>query len=310
MELRHLKYFAAVAEQLSFTKAAEILNISQPPLSRQIQELEEEIGTALFVRAANRIYLTKAGEFFYDEARKILQTVTEAAQMTKVVGEVGAESLRVGCVSFLVHTILPPFLQCIRASFPSLHLDIRVMSTEAQERALRTGSLDVGFVRSWVHDEGLLFEPLVHERLTIIYPKSATSGNDIEEVLKALAPRPFVAISKRIAPGLSDRLLQICRDRGVEPVVGFESNDAYSIVAMVSAGLGWSIVPDLTIKTPDLENLGQVELPETIMLGLCRLNEPPKPPLQDFLKVAAQYFGQASPLGSFSGAFLSNAPRE
>jgi len=310
MELRHLRYFAAVAEQLSFTKAAEILNISQPPLSRQIQELEEEIGTALFVRAANRIFLTKAGEFFLAEARKILQSAEDAARATKVIGDSGANSLRIGCVSFLLHSILPPFFERVREALPELHLDIRVMSTEAQERALRTGDLDMGFVRSWVRDEGLIFEPLVHERLTLICQEGVAEGSDLSERLASLASRPFVAISQRVAPGLAERLLQICRDRGVEPSIGYESNDAYSIITMVAAGLGWSIVPDLALKESDMAGLEAMELPETIIVGLCRPNESPCPPASDFLAIAEDYFGQSSILGSFSQSMMGHASEE
>jgi DNA-binding transcriptional LysR family regulator len=139
MELRHLRYFAAVAKHLSFSKAAEELHISQPPLSRQIQELEKELGTLLFLRKAKKIEFTKAGDYLQIEAQRILDSVEMVARTVKIIGDTQSSSLRIGCVNFLMYSVLPPFFEIVREREPGIRLELSILSTEAQERAIRSG---------------------------------------------------------------------------------------------------------------------------------------------------------------------------
>ena len=217
MELRHLRYFLAVAKNLSFVKAAEALNISQPPLSRQIQELEEEIGIPLFDRRSHKTTLTKAGEYLMVEAERQLERLEAIYRTAKNIGDKGSPNLKIGCVSFLLFSVLPEFLEKFRASFPEIKLEIFVMSTEEQEHALRTKAIDVGFARAWIGEEGLVFEPLMEEKLAVIFPFGRAKAKDPAECMAGLVDLPFLTVSHSVAPGLTERLVAICGDYGSDP---------------------------------------------------------------------------------------------
>jgi LysR family transcriptional regulator, benzoate and cis,cis-muconate-responsive activator of ben and cat genes len=289
MELRHLRYFAAVARRLSFSRAAEDLHVSQPPLSRQIQDMERELGTALFDRKGKRIELTKAGEFLSIEVPRILDGIEMALRTASAIGGSEANSLRIGCVNFLMYATLPPLFETLRELEPDMRIELSVMSTEAQERALKAGALDLGFVRSWV-TTGLIFEPLATERLALIFPPAAKVDEDPQSCIRALAERPFIAISTDAAPGLSDKIRSICAEYGCIPDIGYVCGDAYSIVKLVGAGLGWSIVPDMAYRDAAAADVGIVMLPQTMALGLCYA----KPVLSErerrFVELAKEYF--------------------
>lgn len=290
MELRHLRYFSAVARHLSFSKAAEELHISQPPLSRQIQELEREIGTPLFERKAKRIELTKAGEYMELEAERILESVDLAARKAKDIGEAERRSLRIGCVSFLMHTALPPFLEMLRERESGLKLEISSLSTDAQERAIHSGALDIGFVRSWQRDEELTFEPLSDEHLAIIFPLSTELGQDPADCMARLASSSFIALSPDSGPVLSRKIRAVCEGYGCELNVGYVCNDAFSIIKLVSTGLGWSIVPELAYRDASIAGVGMVQLPQTIGIGLCYAKEELSEDERRFIALAKEFF--------------------
>ena len=269
MELRHLRYFLAVAKNLSFVKAADSLHISQPPLSRQIQEFEEEIGTPLFDRRSHRTALTKAGEYLKVEVERNLERLDAMCRNAKRIGDAGPTNLRIGCVSFLLYSLLPPFLEKFRSAFPEIKLEIFVMSTEEQEPALRSKAIDIGFARSWIHEDELVFEPLLEEKLALIYPTGSAADRDPKSCMASLAGLPFLTISHSAAPGFTNRLLEICAAYGCRPTVGLESNDSYSIVKLVASGMGWSLVPNLEYQEAGVAGVESIPLSETIILGLC-----------------------------------------
>ena len=290
MELRHLRYFVAVANHLSFVKAAEQLHVSQPPLSRQIREFENEIGTSLFDRGGKRIRLTKAGAFLQIEAQRILEETAGACRTARLIGEEGATRLNVGCVSFALSSVLPPLFERIRQRFPALTLELRVMPTEAQEAALRNGTIDIGFVRSWVKAEGFIYEPLFEERLSLIYPPTFAAGRGTPVSIAAFADRPFIGIVQTAAPGLSERIGDICLQSGFKPSTAYECNDAHSIVKLVAAGLGWSIVPDLGIGQAAFEGICSLALPQTLTLGISYRSEDMPPTVGSIVELAKEHF--------------------
>jgi DNA-binding transcriptional LysR family regulator len=298
MELRHFRYFLAVAKNLSFVKAAEILHISQPPLSRQIQEFEEEIGTPLLDRKSHKTTLTKAGEYLLVEAERCLERMDAICRTAKSIGEAGSSTLKIGCVSFLLYSILPPFLEIFRASFPEIKLEILIMSTEEQETALRSRAIDIGFARSWIHEEGIVFEPLLEEKLAIISPSGLSGESDPSKRMADLAGLPFITISHSVAPGLTGRLLAICEGYGCHPTVGFESGDSYSIIKLVASGLGWSIVPNLEYEESTIGGVVSLPLPQTIILGLCFHDSNLQEHERSFLALAEKYFFERSALAS------------
>jgi Transcriptional regulator len=297
MELRHLRYFAAVAEYLSFSKAAEALHISQPPLSRQIQELEKELGVTLFDRRSKKTELTKAGEYMKVEVGRILESVELVARSARAIGEADSRSLRVGCVNFLMYSVLPPFFERLRESEPEMKLEISIMSTEAQEKALLAGSLDIGFVRSWIEGGGLVFDPLSEESLAVIYPAASSAGEDPASCIESLRGQPFIAISPTTAPGLSERIKSICSGYGCSPEVGYVCSDAFSIIKLVGTGLGWSIVPDMAYRgaAATADGVGITMLPQSVVLGLCYAKSKPSELEARFIARAKDFFAARNP---------------
>jgi LysR family transcriptional regulator, benzoate and cis,cis-muconate-responsive activator of ben and cat genes len=268
MELRHIRYFIAVGRCLSFTKAAEMLHVSQPPLSRQIQEFEEEVGVALFDRTGRKTTLTEAGEYLLVEAERLLEGIESACRNAKTIAE-GSRALNIGCVNFFFNTTLTPFIEEIRRIIPIMRMELRVMSTESQERALLSGAIDVGFVRSWIHDAELVFEPIAQESLVLIYPVSMNiEGSTPDEYIKALSSHPFIEMDHTTAMGLSNAVSKACARYNFTPKPAYECNDAFSIIGLVAAGLGWSIVPDLELSDTSKSGIGRVELEDRIVIGM------------------------------------------
>jgi LysR family transcriptional regulator, benzoate and cis,cis-muconate-responsive activator of ben and cat genes len=294
MELRHLRYFSAVARRLSFSRAARELHITQPPLSRQIKELERELGVVLFDRKTTGITLTKAGEYLKVEAQRILESVDLVARTAKMIAEPNDNVLRVGCVNFLMYSILPPFFELVKEQAPDLRLDLSIMSTEAQERALRSGAIDIGFVRSWVDDEILVFEPLSEERFAAIFPSSHVGDEDPARCIESLRDRAFIAVSPTTAPGLSEKVRSICEEYGSVPDVGYVCSDAYSIVKLVSTGLGWSIVPDFAYRDAAIAGVSLVMLPQTVLLGLGYIRRELSESERRFVELAKDFFSARS----------------
>jgi DNA-binding transcriptional LysR family regulator len=290
MELRHLRYFVAVAKNQSFVKAAEALHISQPPLSRQIQELEEEIGTPLFDRRSHKTVLTKAGEYLLAESEKTLERLEAICRTVKTIGDAGSASLKIACVSFLLYSIMPPFLEKFRAGLPESKLEILIMSTEEQEAAFRSRAIDIGFARSWIREEGIVFEPLLAEKFALIFPAGFSEERDPRKCMAELSNLQFITIAHSIAPGLTDRLLAICEEYGCKPKVGFESNDSFSIIKLVASGLGWSIVPNLEYKEAAIADVVSVPLPQETILGLCYHDSELSEHEKKFITLAKGYF--------------------
>jgi len=300
MELRHFRYFLAVAKNLSFVKAAEFLNISQPPLSRQIQELEKEIGTPLFDRKSHKTVLTKAGEYLLVEADRCLERLETICRTAKNIGDAGPTSLKIGCVSFLLYSVLPPFLEAFQAAFPEIKLEIFILSTEEQETAFRSRAIDIGFARSWIHEDGIVFEPLLEERLALIFPAGVNKYTDPKKCISELSSLPLITFPHSIAPGLTDRLMAICEGYGVRPNVGFESNDSYSIIKLVASNLGWSIVPNLEYEEATISGVASIPLDETIILGLCYHDADLYENERKFIALAESYFFERFAMGSAS----------
>ena len=294
MELRHIRYFVAVARCLNFTKAAEMLHVSQPPLSRQIQELEEEIGVALFDRTGKKTALTEAGAYFIVEAERLLEGIESACYKARAIAE-GSRALNIGCVNFFFNTRLAPFIEEIRRIIPIMKLELRVMSTEAQERALMSGAIDVGFVRSWIQEPELAFEPIAEESLVLIFPQGMNlQGLSPSACIERLADRPFIAMGRASAPGLTETIFQACTFYGYDPKPSYECNDAFSIIGLVSSGLGWSIVPDLELNDTTKSGIGIVELEGKIPIGMCYRKTGVSEQAHNFITVARSYLSEHS----------------
>ncbi|HEY0171929.1 MAG TPA: LysR substrate-binding domain-containing protein [Pyrinomonadaceae bacterium] len=243
IELRHLRYFAAVAEELHFGRAAERIGIAQPPLSQQIKSLEELVGYPLFERRP-QVRLTTAGEALLEVARRTLAQVEEGLELTRRAGRGEAGKISVGFAASILTTALPEILRTYREQYPGVELRLRELSSAAQAAALADGSIDVGFVReAVVQGSDLVCEPILREEFVAVLPPSHSLAEREQLPLGDMAGEPFVHFPRAVAPALYDQIADACRRAGFRPRVVQEAQEWLTILGLVEAGLGVSLVP-------------------------------------------------------------------
>jgi DNA-binding transcriptional LysR family regulator len=250
MELRHLRYFVAVAEERNFTRAAERLGISQPPLSLQISQLEKELGTPLFHRRARSIELTDAGKLLLEEARVILKQV-EAAEngvRRRARGETGR--LVVGSAgATYFHPVIPEIIREYGMRYPDIVLAPHASNTSLLVARLRARQVDVALIRPPISDaEGLVIVPLIDEETVVILPNGHRLSKLASVPLAALAEDVFVLYPRTLNPGNYDAVIAACRRAGFNPTLGQEAPQIVSVIPLVAAGLGISVVPRSTAR--------------------------------------------------------------
>ena len=245
MELRHLRYFVAVAEELHFSRAAERLHIAQPPLSQQIKQLEDELGVRLLERTQRHVTLTDAGRLVLEEARRTLAQAERVISAAHRAAEGSIGFLRVGFSSSAPYTTLPAILRSFRAQFPEVTLNLFERSTEEQVELLAAGAIDVAFMRRPVENapESLAVKTILRERLVLALPHDHRLRNQRSVDVRSLRSEPFILFPRHAAPGLYDQIDSICRRAGFKPQVAQEAVQMQTIVSLVSAGLGVAIVP-------------------------------------------------------------------
>jgi DNA-binding transcriptional LysR family regulator len=245
MELRHLRYFVAVAEARHFTRAARTLGMAQPPLSQQIQALEKELGTALFHRLPRGVALTEAGSQFYADARRLLDDAGHAVERARRVarGELGR--LRVGMInSAPFHPLIPQVIREFRRRYPQVSLTLEESTTPGLASAVGHERVDVAFVRPLLGSEpGVRSETLLDEPMVVALPAGHPLTRRARVSLLALSIEPFVLFPRSVGAGLYDAILASCQEAGFSPRVVQETLQVTSIVNLVAAGLGVSIVP-------------------------------------------------------------------
>ncbi|MEG4213503.1 LysR family transcriptional regulator [Microcoleus sp. S13_B4] len=292
MELRHLRYFIAVAEELNFTRAAEKLHIAQPPLSQQIQHLEAELGFQLFRRTKRTVHLTAAGQVFFEEAGKILQQVDRAIQLGRQTsrGELG--QLTIGFVSSAAHNVVPAILQAFRTRCPAVKLELHELTTNEQLQRLRFGQIDIGFVRPPVEEDGINSEIVFREPLIVALPQTHHLADRAKVELRELSTEPFILFPRSQAPGLYDAIVSLCQQAGFSPRAAQEAIQMQTIVSLVAAEMGVAIVP---ASMQNFQRSGVVykSLPESTCIVAITLiwRSDPTAAVQRFLEVARHISG-------------------
>jgi DNA-binding transcriptional LysR family regulator len=245
MELRHLRYFVVTAEELHFTRAAQRIGIAQPPLTKQIKALEEELDVRLFDRLPGQVRLTEAGEVFLREAQDILDRVARAVVRSRATarGEIG--SLRVGFTeSASFHPAVTAALQHFRARYTEVQLSLEENRSTQLVEALKQERLDAAFVRLPIAmDETIRFELLSTEPMVVVVPKRHLLARRKSVSLRELEHEPFVLYPRSSRFGLSDAIVAACETEGFSPVVVQHAPQISSTINLVASSLGITIVP-------------------------------------------------------------------
>jgi DNA-binding transcriptional LysR family regulator len=243
MELRHLRYVVTLAETLHFGRAAERLHLSQPPLSLQIRQLEEELRIKLFNRTKRQVQLTEAGRMFVQEARVILAQAAHAANLASRVnqGEVG--QLTIGVAGPADAPIFVQILRAFATRHPRVRIVLRNMSSLDQTQAISEGRLHVGFVALPIDDAGLATETVMRQPIMIALPHDHPLAKRQRVPLQALAGEPQIMFARSNGPRFFDAVLAACREAGFSMNIAHEVDNLYTACALVAAGLGVCLVP-------------------------------------------------------------------
>lgn len=267
MELRHLRYFAAVAETCHFGRAAERLHMAQPALSQAIRQLEAELGAVLLTRTTRQVSLTPAGEFLYDEARRLLRQIDDAVTGVRRVADGRKGLVRVGFTGTAAFTQLPRFARALKQHLPEVALDVHAdMLTPAQSSGLRDGSLDLAVLRPPVTGGGLEVRTIEVEPLVLALPADHRLVAEPVISLADLATEDFVIYSGKNS-AVNEAVLRACREAGFTPRREHEAAGTAVLLPLVAAGLGIAVVPGSVRAVPlagvifrELTDAGSIEL--------------------------------------------------
>jgi DNA-binding transcriptional LysR family regulator len=266
LELRHLRYFAAVAEEGHITRAAERLGIQQPPLSKQIHMLEDEIGARLFRRTPRGVVLTDVGAAFFDDAQKILADTERAVARARRTARGEAGRILVGLTSSATfYPLVQSIIRGFREAAPGVSLDLREQASAEQIQALVSEDLDIGFVRTAVGEApGITVYPLIEEPMLAAFPRGHRLGRpeDGALALEDLAGEPFVLYRRSTSAGLYDSIIAACHAAGFAPRTEQEAPWVGATLNLVAAGLGITIVP-ASFNRMQLDGIVYRQLDET-----------------------------------------------
>lgn len=304
-DLRQLRYFVAVAETLSFTRAAERLHLSQPPLSQQIRTLEDDLGVRLFDRNRRRVTITEPGRLFLDEARKILAQV-DAARLTVSEAASGCRGrLRLAYpASLSFHGALPRTLLRFTATSPDVRVELNEMYTETQYTALMAGQIDVGLVRALPKERSIALETEVEvidqEPLMLAMPCSHPLAKRKHIHLRDVAHEPFVTQPRAYSTTLYDTLVELATKAKFHPIIRQEAQQVTGLLALVAAGVGMALVP-ASLRAVHLPEVCMIELKDAhaqLLLAVARRKADPSPVLARFLDaVKTRGEGVSTPAG-------------
>lgn len=244
MELRHLRYFRAVAEELHFGRAAQRLHIAQPPLSQQIRQLERELGVELLIRSTRHVALTPAGQAFHARAIAILDAVDDAADLARRVADGTTGRLTIGCVGSATYSVLPRLVRALGELLPDVDVRVRgEMLAPAQLAALAAGEIDLALLRPPVIDPGLCTEIIRRDSLLVALPEGHRLSKRKALAIGDLREEDLVAHAGGGRSVMALLLATLCADAGFTPRVRHEVEETSTLVTLVAAGLGAAIVP-------------------------------------------------------------------
>lgn len=289
MDIKRLKLFVAVAEELNILKAANRMNISQPPLTRHIKLLEEELKTLLFIRTARGVELTEAGSVLLEEARNLISLSELAAERTFKAGQGLLGRIDVGLFSSAVFGVIPKILLAFRQAFPDVTMVMHSLNKSQQIEALRQRRLTIGFNRFFETMDDLAVEQIHTESLFIAINRSDPLAKKKTVPWRDLALHPLVLFPSTARPSFIDQVIDICISDGFKPNVVQEVGDAMNALALVASGFGMAIIPEsaTNMKIPNVVYRPLTRNPEPVVDLSCvyRINDE-SPILKEFLAIA------------------------
>lgn len=264
LELRHFKYFQAVAEELSFIKAADRLFIAQPGLSRQIKQMEEILNAQLLERTKRSVKLTPAGAYLKGEIDFVfnhLETVKRQVELLNM-GESG--EIRIGFLGSAIHKVLPDLIVKLNERFPDIHTNLDELPNLTQIKYIEKDRLDIGFVRVSNVPSGITMRPVHEDTFSIVLPSNHKLDQSNFNNMSQVEAEKFILFSSDYSPQYFDKIMSICQDHGFEPQISHKSVHAFTIFKLVESGLGIAIVPtslvdgyELNIKAIELASIPQ-----------------------------------------------------
>jgi DNA-binding transcriptional LysR family regulator len=292
LELGELRSLAVLAEQRHFGRAAKLLGVSQPALTKRLQRLEDKVGGALLVRGYRALTLTEAGRVFVERARALLRDADQAVEVSRQTMRGEAGRLRIGFgIASIAHT-LPEVLLRFRRTHPRVQVDMRDMSSPGQLQALERDEIDLGFVRMPITGASLVWAPILHERL--VAATGLRSAWVERAGLRSLAQVPFVIHARAVSASYYDHVIAVCRAAGFTPRVATETNDLFSVLQLVRAGAGVGLVPSAVagMRVPGVR-LHPVRLAEAAWdIAVAWRKGPPEPLVDAFVGVARAVYAE------------------
>lgn len=295
MELRHLRYFVTVAEELHFGRAALRLNISQPPLSQQIRQLEVKLGFPLLYRDKHHVELTEAGKVYLEEARLILANIELARSAAEKAHQGTIGRLVVSFLGSTTYNVVPLLLQ-YRKRYPQVDLTLHQMKTGHQLQALHDRSIHLGVVRSPIRTAHLNSEVFLKEPFVAILPRTHPLAKSEALCMQDLADEPFILSSRYNGTSYHETVIKLCHQAGFSPEIVLEVPELLTIVAFVSEGMGIALVP-ASFRHQQNENIVYRELlgvAETLKTVFIWRKDELSPILREFLKLSEEFFFKLS----------------
>jgi DNA-binding transcriptional LysR family regulator len=297
LETRHLKYFIAVAEERHFGRAAARLHMAQPPLSQQIRQLEEQLGTPLFVRTTRKVDLTPAGQVLLDRGRVLLQELAVLESDVRQVGDGATGVLRVGFTGTATYRLMPVIVQAARRTLPGLRITVQgEMLTPQMETALEEGRLDAAVLRPPVHSSGIALKLLEQDQLVAALPADSPWAEKGTLDLSALAAEGFISYPGYSA--VSNIFVDACRSAGFQPKVVQEAKETSTLLSLVAAGMGIALVP-MTSRMFSFQGVAFRPLrnPPPVDLAVAWMAGSETPLLRSFLELFDGLPGSHAPAG-------------
>jgi DNA-binding transcriptional LysR family regulator len=248
MDFRHLKYFLAVADELNIGRAAKRLHISQPPLTRNIKALENELGVDLFVRTSKGVELTQAGQLFKEEAANIRMLIEAAIDRVQRTGQGKMGRLDIGIFGSAIYDIIPQLLQRFKQRHPDVNVVLHTMTKTEQLEALRQRRITLAFNRMMMPQRDIGCELVVTERLFVAAPQDHPFAMLQAVPFRALSNYPLVLFPNVGRPNFVDRVRDLCQRHGFEPQIAQEVGDAVTGIALVARGFGVTLIPESAVR--------------------------------------------------------------